>query len=256
MASPERPLAGLMVVITRPREQSAGLAGLLEQSGARVIELPAIEILPARDYAPLDAAIKELSGYDWLIFTSANGVRFFLERLERCAMQPADFRGRVCAIGPATRRAAVAAGFQVDLVPEQYVAESLVAAFKDFDLQNKRILLPRAAIARDLVPDELRRLGARVDVVEAYRTGLPPGVQERAAKIFAAGRKPDWITFTSSSTVNNFIAAAGREALAGVRVASIGPVTSATLRSHGVEVTAEAAAYTAEGLVEAIISSR
>ena len=157
---------------------------------------------------------------------------------------------------PALGRAAVAAGFQVDLVPEQYVAESLVAAFKDFDLQNKRILLPRAAIARDLVPDELRRLGARVDVVEAYRTGLPPGVQERAAKIFAAGRKPDWITFTSSSTVNNFIAAAGREALAGVRVASIGPVTSATLRSHGVEVTAEAAAYTAEGLVEAIISSR
>jgi len=256
MANPERPLAGLTVAITRPRGQSAGLAGLLEQAGARVIEFPTIEILPARDYAPLDAAIKELADYDWLIFTSTNGVHFFVERLERCAVKRADFHGRVCAIGPATRRAVVAAGFKVDLVPEQYVAESLVAAFRNYDLRGKRILLPRAAVARDLVPEELRRLGARVDVVEAYRTGAPPEARERAGEIFAAGRKPDWITFTSSSTVNNFIAAAGRDALVGVRVASIGPVTSATLRRYGIEVAAEAATYTAEGLVEAIIGSR
>ena len=133
----------------------------------------------------------------------------------------------------------------------EYVAEGLVAAFADHDLAGKRILLPRAAVARDLVPVELTRRGAQVDVVEAYRTVMPDDAPARAAEVFA--HKPDWITFTSSSTVQNFVAAAGAAALEGVKVASIGPVASKTARGLGIEVTVEAASFTIDGLVEAIL---
>jgi uroporphyrinogen-III synthase len=139
---------------------------------------------------------------------------------------------------------------KVDLMGKEYVAEGLLAAFEPYDLAGKRILLPRAAVARDLVPAELALRGASVDVVEAYRTVVPEGAAERARVVFA--RKPDWITFTSSSTVQNFVAVAGIDALEGVKVASIGPVTSATARSLGIAVTAEAREFTIDGLVEAI----
>ncbi len=127
-------------------------------------------------------------------------------------------------------------------------------AFASEDLQGKRVLLPRAAVARDLIPAELSKLGAHIDVVEAYRNVVPPDASERARDIFSAAKKPDWITFTSSSTVKNLLAAAGREALEGVRIASIGPVTSETARSHGLTVHAEAKQYTLDGLLEAILS--
>jgi uroporphyrinogen-III synthase len=135
-------------------------------------------------------------------------------------------------------------------MPHEYVAESLIEAFEQHDLFGKRILLPRAAVARDVVPEELRRRGARVDVVEAYRTVLPDSARARAAEIFS--RKPDWVTFTSSSTVSNFVEAAGVEALQGVRVASIGPITSETARALGIHVDVEASPHTIDGLVEAI----
>jgi len=138
-------------------------------------------------------------------------------------------------------------------MPEKYVAESLVEAFTGEDLTGKRILLPRAAVARDVVPAELARRGAQVDVVEAYRTVIPEEAPTLAAKIFSAARKPDWVTFTSSSTVGNFVRAAGVEALAGVRVASIGPVTTAAARRHGIQVAVEAETFTLDGLVEAIL---
>lgn len=242
----------MRIVITRARGQAAELAAKLEALGAEVIEFPTIEIRPAADYGPLDDALARIASYDWLIFTSANGVRFFLERLARAGMNIDTARARICAIGPATRLTAENAGFRVDLMPNEYVAESLVRAFEGVDLHGKRILLPRAAIARDVVPARLRRRGAQVDVVEAYRTAVPENAPALARAIFAEGRKPDWITFTSSSTVTNFVEAAGAKALEGVRVASIGPITTATAKKLGIAVTAEAKTYTIEGLVAAI----
>ncbi len=254
MAAPELPLAGVSVVVTRAREQAGDLAAKLGAMGAEVIEFPTIEIRPAEDYRPLDAALADLGSYDWLIFTSANGVKFFKERLDLRDRDLAVFKGRVCAIGPATRKAVEKLGLHVDLMPAEYVAESLVAAFAGHDLGGKRILLPRAAVARDLAPAELTKRGALVEVVEAYRTVVPRDTAERIREVFFGESKPDWITFTSSSTVANFVQAAGAHTLEGVRVASIGPVTTATARRYGVEVTVEASPYTIEGLVGAIIS--
>jgi len=256
MAAPDRPLAGQTVVVTRARDQAGELAAKLEALGAEVIEFPTIEIRPADDYRALDAALIILSAYDWLIFTSSNAVKFFQERLELRDRDLGTFRGRVCAIGPATRKAVEKLGLRVDMVPEEYVAESLVAAFSEHELAGKRILLPRAAVARDLAPAELTKLGARVDVVEAYRTVVPRDTAARVREVFFGLRKPDWITFTSSSTVANFVHAAGSHTLEGVKIASIGPVTSATARKYGLEVAVEASPYTIDGLTTAIVRSQ
>lgn len=245
------PLAGKRIVVTRAAEQAGDLSAKLRALGADAIELPAIEIRSAADPRPLDCAIARLEIYDWLVFTSANGVRFFLDRLDRSGRDLRAIRARLCAIGPATRDAVERLHLKVDLMPEEYVAESLVAAFASHELAGKHVLLPRAAVARDLVPEQLRARGAEVDVVEAYRTVVPQAGIERAREIFS-GRKPDWVTFTSSSTVRNFLAMAGRETLEGVRIASIGPVTSKTVRMHGLEVVIEAQPYTMDGLVAAI----
>jgi uroporphyrinogen III methyltransferase/synthase len=250
------PLTGTRIVVTRARGQAGELSGKLRELGADVIEYPTIEILPAADYRPLDDAIAHLRDYDWLIFTSANGMRFFLERLDASHADLRSLRARVAAIGPATRRAVEALHLKVDLMPREYVAESLVEAFANEDLTGKRILLPRAAVARDVVPAELAARGARVDVVEAYRTVVPEHARDHASEIFSTGPKPDWILFTSSSTVSNFVEAAGAAALDGIRVASIGPVTTATARRHNIAVSAEAAAFTLEGLIEAVLKNR
>jgi uroporphyrinogen III methyltransferase/synthase len=239
------PLFGQRIVVTRARGQAEALSAKLRALGADVIELPAIEIQPALDYGPLDRAIANLGSYDWLIFTSVNGVRFFLERLDRSAVDLRALRARICAIGPATRAAIEAIHLKVDVMGKDYVAESLLAALATHDLAGRRILLPRAAVARDLVPVELTCRGAQVDVVEAYRTMAP--------QIAVPDPKPDWVTFTSSSTVQNFAAAAGAAALDGVKVASIGPVTTATARKLGIDATVEASVYTTDGLVEAIL---
>jgi len=248
-------LLGRRIVVTRAQGQAERLCAGLRLLGAGVIELPVIEIRPAADYGPLDSAIARLGEYDWLIFTSVNGVQFFMERLQLAGTGPGAVRARICAIGPATKNAVEKLRLKVDLVPKQYVAESLIEAFAGHALAGKRILLPRAAVARDLVPAELSGRGAVVDVVEAYRTVIPEDAAQRAQEIFGGGKKPDWITFTSSSTVVNFIAAAGREALDGVKIASIGPVTTRTARRNGLEVTVEASPYTMDGLVAAIAAA-
>lgn len=245
------PLFGRRIVVTRAREQASALAGQLRALGADAIEVPTIEIGTAGDTGPLDRAIAELPAYDWLIFTSANGVRFFMERLDGSGADLRALRARICAIGPATRAAVEALHLKVDLMGKEYVAEGLLDAFAEHDLGGKRILLPRAAVARDLVPAELTRRGARVDVVEAYRTAAPADAADRLHA--AMERRPDCVTFTSSSTVQNFVALAGAEALRGVKVASIGPITSATARSLGVEISAEARQFTIDGLVRAIL---
>ncbi|MBS1856251.1 MAG: uroporphyrinogen-III C-methyltransferase [Acidobacteria bacterium] len=243
------PLFGRRIVVTRAAEQAGSLSSKLAALGAGVIELPTIEIRPPAGAGPLDRAIAELDTYDWLIFTSANGVRFFIEALDRSGRDLRALKARICAIGPATRDAVEALHLKVDLMGKEYVAEGLLEAFSAHALAGARVLLPRAAVARDLVPVELTRRGARVDVVEAYRTVPPDGLAERIREVFA--RRVDLITFTSSSTVRNF-AAAGVELLQGVAAASIGPITTATARELGIEVAVEANPYTVDGLVRAI----
>ena len=249
------PLFGRRIVVTRAPDQAGELSDRLHALGADAVELPVISIQPPEDPLPLDRALERLSTYDWLIFTSVNGVRFFLDRLDRSPHDLRSLRARICAIGPATKRAVEALHLKVDLMPEEYVAESLVRAFASEPLQAKRVLLPRAAVARDLIPAELARLGAQVDVVEAYRNVIPDGAAERAREIFSGEKRPDWITFTSSSTVKNLIAAVGKESLQGTKIASIGPVTSETARSLGLTVDAEAKQFTIDGLVEALLAA-
>jgi uroporphyrinogen III methyltransferase/synthase len=242
------PLFGKRIVVTRAREQADALGSHLHALGAAVIELPAIEIRPPADSAPLDRAIAELDSYDWLIFTSANGVRFFLDHLDDLR----KLRAKICAIGPATRAAVEALHVKVDLIGREYVAESLLEAFAAHDLSGKRVLLPRAAVARDLVPTELARRGARVDVVEAYRTVAPEHLAEQARDILEG--HPDCITFTSSSTVRNLVEAVGAGALRGIPAVSIGPITTQTAHDLGVEITGQAKVFNVEGLVAAVLA--
>jgi len=248
------PLFGRRIVVTRAPDQAADLSDRLRALGAEPLELPVISLELPADPAPLDRAIENLSSYDWLIFTSVNGVRFFLNRLDQSKYDLRSLKARICAIGPATRKAIEDLHIKVDLMPQEYVAESLVQAFASESLAAKRVLLPRAAVARDVIPAELAKLGAQVDVVEAYRNVVPPNATTRAHEIFSGEKKPDWITFTSSSTVKNLLAITGGEALEGIRMASIGPVTSATLRAHSLNVEAEAKQFTLDGLVEALLA--
>ena len=247
------PLFGKRILVTRDRRQSSMLAEPLEALGAEVLFVPVIEIAEASDIGPLDSAVRNLRSYDWLIFTSVNGVRHFVEALDRSAGDLRDLRAKICAIGPATSAALEALHLRVDVMPEEYVAEGLLHSLAREEVKGKKFLLPRAAVARDLVPVMLRGRGAEVDVVAAYRTIVPTDARERAKA--ALERQPDWVTFTSSSTVKNLLAVTGVDALRGVRVASIGPITSATAREAGLQVAAEADPHTIEGLVAAIVSA-
>jgi len=251
------PLFGQRIVITRPREQAAGLAEMLRDLGAQPIEFPVIQIDPASDYGPLDRAIETLEDYDWLVFTSVNGVRAFFERLALSRRDLRGLRAKLAAIGPATREALERAHLKVDEVGDEFVAESLAAAIAKHSVAGAAVLLVRAAVAREFLPESLRDRGARVDVVEAYRTSPAAGLEERARELEA--HSPDWITFTSSSTVDSFFAAVDAHKVSAARLASIGPVTSARLRSAtaqkpALEPTVEAQEYTVEGLLHAILS--
>lgn len=245
-------LFGQRVVITRAKGQSAEFAEKLRRLGADPIELPVIAIRPPADLRPLDDAIARLDAYDWLVFTSRNGVERFVDRLDASDRDWRSLRAKTCAIGPATAGALQALHLKIDVLPKEYVAEGLLAALEPHGLDGKRILIPRALVARDLLPATLRERGAHVDVVPAYETVAPEDSAERARKLFSGDAPPDWVTFTSSSTVKNLAKMTGVDALRSVRAASIGPVTSATLRELGLEPAAEAAEYTIDGLIAAI----
>jgi uroporphyrinogen-III synthase len=253
------PLAGQTIVVTRARQQASRLRNELEARGASVIELPTIEIVPPDSYEPLDAALRDLRRYQWLIVTSANTARALSERLALLGVEFSSVSGiRVVAVGAATAAALQEAGFRVDLVPPRYVAESVVDLLRD-QVGGMRVLLARAAMARDVIPDELRRLGAMVDVVDAYRTIVPEGSAALVREVFGKARPPDAVTFTSSSTATNFFhlfREAGFSAVpAGVRALSIGPITSATLRELGWEPAAEAERHDVDGLIRAVVRS-
>ena len=249
------PLSGKRVAITRAREQAGSLREELAVLGAEVIEIPTIEIRPPDSWEPLDAAIHRLDEFDYLLVTSANGVRNFLARLAACGRDiHALLQLTIGAIGPATAAEFSRAGVKVDLLPSEYVAEGLLAALGDRDLHGKAFLIPRARVARDLVPRVLEERGARVEVVEAYQTIAPQISREELARLLTP--PPDAITFTSSSTVTNFAKLVGEHRLAemlhGVAMASIGPITSETLRKLGLTVTVEASESTMAGLVKAL----
>ncbi len=254
----DRPLFGQRVLVTRTRQQASALSARLRALGAEAVELPTIRIAPPEDWAPLDAAIAELPGYDWIIFTSVNGVGYFWERLEAAGLDARTLHGvRLAAIGPATAAELAAHGLRADHVPDEYVAEAVAAGLGD--VGGQRVLLPRADIARPALARLLREGSADVVEIAAYRTLRPeadPGeLGDLLARVTVA-------TFTSSSTARN-LAAMARDAgldlpraLAGATVACIGPITANTARELGLAVDVVADEYTIDGLVEAILDSR
>ena len=251
------PLAGWRILITRASEQAPGLSAPLLQRGAEVVEIPTIEIHPPASYAALDRALLNITDYNILILTSVNGVGAFFERSRALALPRSDFRHLLAvAIGPATARAMQKEGLGVPIVPRKYVAEAVVEALRGRVSSRSRVLLVRAKVARDVLPSELRRMGARVDVIEAYETRAPEDAGQKLKDIFSdSTRQPHVVTFTSSSTAANFLSLLGdqaRDSLRKVCLASIGPVTSATLRKAGFPPTVEAREYTMNGLVQAI----
>ncbi|MBI1941293.1 MAG: uroporphyrinogen-III synthase, partial [Acidobacteria bacterium] len=249
------PLRGRRIVITRRREQAGRLRERLEELGALVVEFPTIEIRPPATWEKLDGAIQRLKEFQYLLVTSTNGVRNFLTRLHACGRDVRDLNGlTIGAIGPATAAEFGRTGVKVDFVPKEYRAEGLLDALSARDLKGKAFLIPRAKVARDLVPRALKERGARVEVVEAYETVAPEFAEGEIERLLTP--PPDMITFTSSSTASNFAKIVGEEKVAklleGVAVASIGPVTSQTVRKLGLAVAAEAAESTIPGLVRSV----
>jgi uroporphyrinogen-III synthase len=303
------PLSNICVLVGRARHQASALSAELRKQGAEVIEIPFIEIRKPQSFKPLDAALRNLASYDWLILTSVNGVEAMWQRMKKLkleiandreghefTLEPAPSTGsgqalsersepkgalktakleaalaaegpRIAAIGPATKKAIEQRGIKVDVVPKEYVAESVVRSLRR-RVKGKRVLLVRAKVARDVIPRELRAAGAHVDVVEAYETVVPQSSRRRLqAALGDPRRRPHVVTFTSSSTVRNFVdLLGGRSSAKGsfeparssstqrrMLMASIGPVTSATLREMGLRVDISATEFTIPGLVGAIV---
>lgn len=242
------------VLVTRGAGQAAKLSEGLRSVGLIPVEVPVLEIQPPASYEALDAAVRALARYDWLVLTSANAVRALTGRAELLRVALADFAVlQVAAVGPATAREAVACGLRVALLPEAYVAESLVAALA-VKTRGRRVLLARAEVARDVIPEALRAAGAEIDVVDAYRNGIPA---DAAVQLRAALAEPlAAATFTSSSSATHLKAVAESAGvmfpLAGVPAISIGPITSATLQDLGWEPAAEAEPHDLVGLVAAV----
>lgn len=254
------PLVGWRVLVSRARAQAGALTDGLRSLGAEVQEIPFIEIRPPRSFKGLDESLKLVAEYEWLILTSVNGVRALFERMARLNIpRRALMHLNIAAIGPATRSAIEREGLKVTVTPSEYVAEAIVESLSD-KVRGKRVLLCRAKVARDVIPSELRQIGAFLDVVEAYETVIPQSSRvELRAVLRDPARRPHIITFTSSSTVNNYVALlgirSGRSRLVqGILNASIGPVTTDTLRQHELSVDLQAAEYTIPGLIEAIVN--
>jgi uroporphyrinogen-III synthase len=252
-------LAGRRILVTRARHQAGQLSDKLRALGAEVVEIPALSIVPPESYADLDRALVHLSQYQWLIVTSANGAHALGGRIQALGIDVAVLGGlKTAAVGSATARALGELGLRISVTPAEYVAESLVEALGD-QVVGQRVLLARAAVARDVIPDALRTRGATVDVVDAYRTVIPEESVTAVRTIFVAGgRIPDAATFTSTSTVTNFLnllREAGVEAPKTMVAVSIGPITSGTLRENGLEPAAEADPHDLDGLVQAVVKA-
>jgi uroporphyrinogen-III synthase len=251
-------LEGWRVLVSRAREQAGSLSELLRAEGAEVLEIPFIEVRPPRSYKCMDDALRLITEYEWLILTSVNGVHALFERMEKLGIPKRRLLPlNIVAIGPATRAAIEKEGLPVAVMPKEYVAESVVQSLEN-KVRGSRVLLCRAKIARDVIPRELRRLGAFVDVVEAYETVIPAASRVKLRRVLRdMEKRPHAITFTSSSTVKNYVSLLGirsgkSKLVQGVWNASIGPVTSETLREFELTVDVQANEFTIPGLIKAM----
>lgn len=259
------PLRGKTILVTRPRAQSEEITAQLEALGAAVIHCPTVEMVPPNSWAPLDASIARIQEYDWIVFTSANGAHFFFRRLSETLSEGVEVLAAhvVCAIGPATARAVEAAGAVAHVTSSDSKAEGALTAIIDHlggeeNVRGLRFLIPRARVAREILPAGLRSLGAHVDAVETYQTVKPDVHPEAVIRLFKEN-SIDAITFTSSSTVSNFAELAGvtdlSDLLATTLVACIGPVTAETAASHGLKRVIQPEMYNAAELVQSIVKS-
>ncbi len=253
----KKPLFGIRVLVTRSREQASSFARLIEEYGGEPVEFPTIRISEPTDYAPVDRAIENLQSYKWIVFTSVNGVRCFMKRLRQGGRDVRSLYGlRICAIGPKTAEVLEGMGLNVDLIPDEYRAEALADSLQDHIKQGDAILLPRADLARQKLVELLEGAGAKVDEVITYRTVIDGSNVKAVGEMLADGRI-DLITFTSSSTVKNFVNLCGKQIsegqLAKVMIATIGPITSKTARDLGLKIDVEAKEYTIDGLMNAIL---
>ena len=255
----KRALFGKRIVVTRAREQASGFLKDLARLGAECIEFPTIEVAPPLRWDALDRSIEALESYQWLLFTSVNGVKYFLMRLEALGKDVRDLKGlKIGAIGPKTAEAWHHLGIKPDLMPDEYRAEAVVACFEEHEIKGTRILLPRAEKAREILPEELRKMGADIDVVPAYRTIKPDHDTGRVREMLEKGTI-DMVTFTSSSTVTNFtemFEAEGQKLqkwMARVTIACIGPITAKTAEEKGFTADLVPSEYTIEGLTECIV---
>lgn len=252
-----KPLVGRRIVVTRARAQAGALAQRIEELGGEVFEFPTIEITPPQDFAAFDAAVRAIESYDWLIFTSVNGVAPFLERLQLSG-KSADLLARlsVGAIGPETAKTLESSGIKASLVPARFQAEGILETLGPEAMRGKRVLIPRAAKAREILPDTLRQWGATVEVVVAYQTILP-ATNIAPLNRLIADRAVDAITFTSSSTVSNFVRLFNQRKLAEIvgatPIACIGPITEQTVRELGGTAQIVAREFTIPGLVRALV---
>lgn len=254
----QKPLFGKRIVITRARAQASSLVSQLTQLGAHCIEIPTIKIIPPKDLSPLKQAIENISGYQWLVFTSVNGVKFFFDTLfdmgkdVRCLGHL-----KFACIGPVTKERLKDYGIISDILPETYRAESVIEAFSTQDIKEKKVLLPRAKVARTILPEELVKMGAVVDEVTAYETRLDDDKKEELISALKT-HEIDAVTFTSSSTVSNFMDLLAdqdvKALLKDIIFASIGPITSDTARDSGIEPDIEAQDFTIPGLIDALLN--
>ncbi len=257
-----QPLRNRTIVITRARAQAASFTAALDAYGARVVPCPTIEIVEPESFAPLDEAIQNLYGYDWLIFTSTNGVDYFLRRFHALGHDVSELDElRVCAIGDATAERLREASVHVDVLPEEFKAEGVFAALEKFiggadAFDGENFLIPRAAQARDYLPRALEAAGARADVVPAYRTVAPRDTEKRRVEALLAGGAIDCVTFTSSSTVRNFAELFDTtdlsSLLAGVEIACIGDITASTAAEYGLHTDILPGEFTTDALARAI----
>jgi uroporphyrinogen III methyltransferase/synthase len=250
-----KPLAGRKILITRARDQSGEFATQLKDLGAEVIEFPTIQIVPPLRRKELDRAIDRLNSYDWILFTSANGVNFFWQRLRKKGKRRLPLSLKICAIGPATAHHLKEKKISVDYMPKEFVAESILKGFDKMEVVGKRILLARAKKARDVLPRGLIKMGADVDVVEVYRAVKPKAGSKRLKKILAE-ETIDAVAFTSSSTVDHFVELLKKEdlkhLLKKIAIACIGPVTAKTAKEWGMRVQIQPREYTVPALTQAI----
>lgn len=252
-----KPLFGITVIVTRPKEQSHDFISLLEDRGANVIPFPTIEIVPPRSYKALDSAIDRIEKYDWIVFTSVNGVKSFFDRLRELNKDIRELhKAKIAAIGNVTAREILDMGIKVDIVPDEFRAEGLIKIFKNEGIKNAKVLIPRARVARDILPESLKKLGAEVDVVTSYITKKPPkSITNHICKLLDEN-KVDLITFTSSSTARNFfdLIPDFKKYKKNALIASIGPITAKTIREFGYKAQIVPNQYTVLDLTEEIVN--